>query len=93
VRQLVAAQTETPVISYFIRGGQTLVTTAPTGDFVLKAASGERWCGENNLFGGNTSIVETVRTISFASDETHKISLQPRPGGNLPLRSIGRAKF
>jgi hypothetical protein len=81
------------VISYFIRRGQPLVTTAPTGDFSLKAASGERWCGQNNLFGGNTSIVETGRTISFASDETQKISLQPRPDGDLPLRNIGRAKF
>jgi hypothetical protein len=91
--RLVDAQNETPVISYFVRGGQPLATTAPTGRFILKAASGEHWCGESNLFGGDTSIVETGRTITFASDEIHRISLQPRSNGNLPLRNIGHAKF
>jgi hypothetical protein len=91
--KLVDAQGDGAVISYFIRGGQPLATTAPTGHFVLKAASGEHWCGENSLFGGETSIVETGRAITFASDEIHTISLQPRPNGNLPLRKIGRAKF
>jgi hypothetical protein len=91
--RLVDAQNETPVISYFVRGGQPLATTAPAGDFILKAASGDHWCGESTLFGGATSIVETGRTITFASDEIHKISLQPRRDGNLPMRNIGRAKF
>jgi hypothetical protein len=77
--KLVDAQADAPVISYFIRGGQPLATTAPTGHFVLKAASGEHWCGENNLFGGNTDTIETGRAINFASDEIHTISLQP-PG-------------
>ena len=91
--KLVDAQGGAPVISYFVLGGQPLTTTAPTGRFILKAASGEHWCGEINLFGGDTSIVETGRAISFASDEIHTISLQPLRNGNLPLRNIGRAKF
>jgi hypothetical protein len=78
-------QNETPVISYFIRGGQPLATTAPTGDFILNAAS-DHWYGESSLFGGDTSIVETGRTICT-------ISLQPRPNGNLPLQNTGRANF
>ena len=91
--KLVDAQGDLPVISYFVLGGQPLTTTAPAGHFILKAASGEHWCGETNLFGGGTSIVETGRAISFALDEIHTISLQPRRNGNLPLRNIGRAKF
>jgi hypothetical protein len=91
--KLVDAQGETPAISYFVRGGQPLATTAPAGQFVLKAASGEHWCGESNLFGGDTSIVETGRAVTFASDEIHTISLHPRPNGNLPVRTIGRANF
>jgi hypothetical protein len=91
--KLVDAQGETPAISYFVRGGQPLATTAPAGHFVLKAASGEHWCGEASLFGGDTNIVETGREIIFDPDETHTISLQSRPKGNLPLRKIGRAKF
>jgi hypothetical protein len=91
--KLVDAQGETSVVSYFIRGGQPLATTAPSGNFILKAASGDHWCGESSLFGGDTSIVETGRAITFALDETHTISLQPRLNGNLPLHKIGRAKF
>jgi hypothetical protein len=91
--KLVDAQADAPIISYFVLGGQPLTTTAPTGRFILKAASGEHWCGESNLFGGDTNIVETGRAITFASDEIHTIRLQPRRNGNLPLRNIGRAKF
>jgi hypothetical protein len=91
--RLVDAQTETPVISYFIRGGQHLATSAPAGQFVLKAASGDHWCGEASLFGSDTSIVETGRPVTFALGESHTISLQPRPNGNLPLRNIGRVRF
>jgi hypothetical protein len=91
--KLVDAQTDTPVVSYFVRGGQMLTTTAPAGHFVLKAASGEHWCGESSLFGGGTNIVETGRPIALATDEIHTISLQPHSDGNLLLRNIGRAKF
>jgi hypothetical protein len=73
--------------------GHRLPLSQPAGHFVLKAASGEHWCGENSLFGGDTDIVETGKAITFASDEVHTVGLQPHPNGNLPLRKIGRAKI
>jgi hypothetical protein len=91
--KLVDTEGDWPIISYYVHGGERLTTTAPLGRFTLRAASGTQWCGESNLFGGATKIVETGRAITLAADEIHTISLQMRPDGNLPLRNIGRARF
>jgi hypothetical protein len=91
--KLTDSQTDVPLLSFFVRGGEPLTTKVPIGSFTLKAASGDHWCGESNLFGGGTKIVETGRTIDFASNEIHTVSLTPRAEGNLPIRAIRRGSF
>jgi hypothetical protein len=91
--KLTDSQTDSPLLSLFVRGGEPLTTKVPIGNFTLKAASGEHWCGESNLFGGSTKIVEAGRSINFAPNEMHTVSLTPRSEGNLPTRAIPRGNF
>jgi hypothetical protein len=91
--KLAQPETAKPVLSIFVHGGVPVTVKVPLGSFILKAASGEHWCGETNLFGGDTVIVETGRTIEFQAQQIHTVTLSPRPDGNLPMRPIARGKF
>ena len=48
-----------PVMSFFIHGGRPVYAVVPTGQFVMKVASGTTWCGESYLFGSGTTMQET----------------------------------
>jgi hypothetical protein len=50
-------------LSLSVRGGEPLTTNVEIVNF---HASGERWCGESNLFAAGTTVVETGRTITRA---------------------------
>jgi hypothetical protein len=75
-------QTDAPcsVFLFFVRGGEPLTANVPVGRFTSKAASGERWCGESNLFAAGTTIVRQAGPY-------------PRADGNLPARPIRSANF
>ena len=91
--KLAEPKTDASMLSLFVHGGEPLTAKVPLGSFILRAASGDRWCGEANLFGGNTHIVEAGRTVEFLPNEIHTITLSPQADGNLPIRTIGRGKF
>lgn len=85
--------TDAPMLSLFVHGGEPLTAKVPVGSFMLRPASGDRWCGEANLFGGSTHIVETGRAVDFLPNEIHTVTLSPQADGNLPIRTIGRRNF
>lgn len=91
--KLAQPETGKPILSIFAHGGTPVTVRVPVGSFTLKAASGEHWCGETNLFGGETRIIETGRTIDFLAQQIHTVTLNARPDGNLPIRAIARGKF
>lgn len=86
-------QTSRPVITFFVHGGTPMHAMMPIGRVTLKSADGHDWCGESNLFGGSTSIVEADRSIVFWDGEEHTIWLTPSREGNLRLNPIPRSKF
>lgn len=91
--KLAQADTAKPALSIFVHGGDPTNVKVPAGRFTLKAASGDRWCGETNLFGSETRIVESGRSINFEPGQIHTVTLASRPNGNLPVRPIERGTF
>jgi hypothetical protein len=87
------ATTHLPIMSFFIHGGGSVDAQVPAGIFTMKVASGQAWCGETNLFGSDTSIDATARTLSFYEGNGHSVTVSRVPRGNLPIRRISRGDF
>jgi hypothetical protein len=82
-----------PSRSFYILGGSTLEIEVPAGLFTLKYATGDRWCGDQELFGTSTEVSQTERTFRFDNDHGYKIDLVRRKNGNLPIKIINRDVF
>ena len=88
------ANTREPVMSLYVPAGTTQDVEVPIGQYVLKSASGERWCGDNELFGTSTSTSIAIETFSFASADVHwTVELIRQKSGNLRQRAIPRSEF
>jgi len=46
-------------------------TKVPLGQFILKYATGDAWCGENDLFGNQTQFNKANADLRFARQEFH----------------------
>jgi hypothetical protein len=95
------AVTREPIQTFFIRGGQTMQSNVPLGQFVLKYATGNSWCGENNLFGTETEFHKADVVLRFTrqnSDDGYTmigntIELILQVNGNLKTSKISREAF
>jgi hypothetical protein len=85
--------TERPIISFFIRNGLPLDEDVPTGNFLLKYASGNAWCNDRDLFGPETLTQQADKTFLFARDNHWDLELIKQRNGNLSTHSIPRNKF
>ena len=76
-------------------------TNVPLGQFVLKYATGNYWCGENDLFGTETQFNRTHTVFRFARQDTddgytmtgNTIELILQRNGNLKTSRISREAF
>lgn len=84
---------ETRYFSVFVRGGQILTITVPTGRFVGKYAQGLTWYGEQDLFGSDTSVTRFQNPINFDFGSELTITLTKSVDGNLPVSRIPRNQF
>jgi hypothetical protein len=82
-----------PILSFYASGGSTLQVEVPAGSFVLKYATGDRWCGEQDLFSPLTEISEINRVVHFDGDHGYLIDLIRRRNGNLSTKKISREAF
>jgi hypothetical protein len=81
--------------------GQTLQSDVPLGQFVLKYATGESWCGEIDMFGTETEFHKADVVLRFArqgSDDDYTITgntieLILQVNGNLKTSKIRREAF
>lgn len=80
-------------MTFFITGGETLRVRVPEGSFVLKYAIGDRWCGEANLFGRNTTTKQAEEIFIFGEGSGYTVGLIARKGGNLRTKTIDRSQF
>jgi hypothetical protein len=93
--------TQLPIQTFFIRGGQTMEANVPLGQFLLKYATGDAWCGENDLFGNQTQFNKTDAVLRFARQESpggytmigHTVELILQISGNLKSSRISRETF
>jgi hypothetical protein len=93
--------TREPIQTFFIRGGQTMQSNVPLGQFVLKYATGKSWCGENDMFGTETQFHKADVVLRFARQDSdggytmtgHTIELILQVSGNLKTSKISRQAF
>jgi hypothetical protein len=90
------------VATLFIHGGSMIEMRLPTGGYLIKGASGARWCGETNLFGQDTSTFclhrrsepgDRCSIYSFSQDESWTIDLHSERGGDSEMKHIERTDF
>ncbi len=82
-----------PVLALFVHGGQQIKQSMPEGNFLMKYASGEKWCGEQYFFGQSTNFSQSDKSFSFDEETIRTIELIPRRNGNLPTKAISRGDF
>lgn len=85
--------TASPVMTFYLRGGETFQQDVPEGSFVLKYATGDTWCGERALFGPTTSTNKADRVFEFSETRGYTVELIARKAGNLRTRAIDRSQF
>lgn len=81
------------VAKFFVRAGEELKTTIPTGNYKIKFGSGDEWYGEEELFGEYSQYGES-ENLNFSYDgyasQGHTISFYQQVNGNLHTSDIGR---
>lgn len=91
--KLVDSLTARPVMTFFLRGGETFRHDVPEGSFILKYATGDEWCGESALFGPTTLASQADRVFEFSETRGFTVELIARKGGNLRTKAIDRSRF
>lgn len=91
--KLEEAGTRRPIMSFYLRGGEILEEQVPEGSFVLKYATGDRWCGETRLFGPTTTVKQADQIFAFEEGQGYTVELIARKGGNLRTMAIDRNQF
>jgi len=87
----------TPLLTVFIRSGQTVNVKVPLGSYRLKYASGTEWYGKQFLFGPNTTYSRAQDQLDFTIEgdrvRGHEITLIKQVGGNLKTVDIRQEDF
>lgn len=81
------------VVSYFIRGGETLDVNLPMGKYVVKYAYGDTWYGREHLFGENTGYSKADEVLEFYHGQGYIIELIQQLNGNLHTTAIDESQF
>jgi hypothetical protein len=90
------------VATLFVHGGSMVEMPLPTGGYLIKGASGARWCGETNLFGQDTSVFclhrrsepgDRCSIYSFSQDDSWTMDLHSERGGDSEMKHIERTDF
>ena len=90
--KLVDYDTESPILTIFIRGNGTVNVDVPLGSMKLRYAMGSTWYGERFLFGPDTTYAEAEARFDFRMDgqqiRGYVVELFLQPDGNLRERRI-----
>lgn len=95
--KVVDASDARPIITFFVKGGETYEARVPLGEVRVKYASGETWFGENALFGPETRYSQADHVFAFERTASglsgYTIELIKQVDGNLTTKSIDRSQF
>lgn len=81
------------LVSYFIRGGETLDVNLPMGEYIVKYAYGDTWYGKENLFGEETKYSKADEVLEFYYNQGYVIELIQQINGNLHTTAIDESQF
>jgi hypothetical protein len=85
------------VVTFFVRGGETVAVKVPLGTYKVKYAAGDKWYGRKDLFGPDTSYNQAGTTFYFHIEgkqiSGYTITLYKVPNGNLPIHGITASEF
>lgn len=95
--KMVDANTGQPVLSVFVRSGETASIKIPLGIYKANIASGEKWYGETKLFGNGTIVKQGNAPLNFYSAGNsimgHTLTLAGTINGNFPTRQLPADAF
>lgn len=95
--KMVDAHTGQPVLSVFVRSGETASIRVPLGSYKANIASGEKWYGDIKLFGNGTVVQQGKTALDFYKSETaitgHTLTLAGTINGNFPTRELSVDSF
>lgn len=95
--KLADASTGQPVVSVFVRGGNTVNLDVPLGTYVVKYAAGDKWYGYKHLFGPTTGYSKADETFTFRYNGNqvsgYTITLYKVRNGNLRTETISANEF
>jgi hypothetical protein len=95
--KLVNAVTKAPVLTVFVRGGQTVTIDVPLGTYEVRYTCGDSWYGYTYLFGDSGSYSKANETFAFTQTGNnvsgYTITLYPVEHGNLQTKDIEPTEF
>lgn len=95
--KLVDNYNKTPVMTIFVRAGQTAKVDVPAGTFELRYAAGNTWYGYTHLFGPNTGYSKADTAFTFRNTgygvSGYTVTLYKVPHGNLSTSGIRASEF
>jgi hypothetical protein len=85
------------IMTIFVRGGESIKTKVPLGEYEITYASGKIWYGYENLFGSETHYSKADEKFSFEKIDNkisgYTITLYPVIDGTLATEDINKSQF
>lgn len=78
---------------FFVREGKTVETPIPEGSYRIKIATGQKWYGEERLFGGVASYSSIDSMVRIPARTIYSLSLTPVIDGTLQDKPIDAGDF
>ena len=96
--KLVSIGSNKTVMAIFVRGGDSVTTKVPLGNYTIKYASGNNnWYGSKHLFGKETQYSKADSTFDFKQTYNqisgYTVSLFRVSNGNLRTSTINPSEF
>lgn len=91
------AYTNTPLLTFFVRGGKEATVHVPLGTHEIFYASGTEWYGTDLLFGPDTSYFRADQLFKFYEEDDYvngwTVTLGKQYDGNLDIDQISADEF
>jgi hypothetical protein len=95
--KLVDISSGQPVLSVFVRSGETASIKVPLGSYKVNIATGEKWYGETKLFGKGMIVMQGKAPMDFYAEGNsitgHTLTLDDVIDGNYPTRPLSADNF
>jgi hypothetical protein len=86
-----------PVLSVFVRSGESADLKVPLGSYKINIATGEQWYGETKLFGKKMVVEQGMRPLVFYAEQNsimgQTLTLDNVIDGNYPTRPLTADDF